>query len=94
VTRSPEPGLEAGLLGEFGDGHRVCGDHSLPFGFNLVGPQRTQQQPRPADPHVPDTGFRVLPILRIHAPKIAAAMAAAEPSTQSTSSAAMRVMTS
>jgi len=44
VTRSLQPGLEAGLLGEFGDDHGVCGDHGPPFFLDLAGLQRPEQQ--------------------------------------------------
>jgi hypothetical protein len=78
VTRSLEPGLEGGFVGEFGNDHRLCGDHSPPFLLDLAGPQRPEQQPRSADPDVPDTCFRVLPILRIHGLKVTVAMASRE----------------
>jgi hypothetical protein len=48
----PQPGLEPGLIWQFGDGHGIRGDHGLPFRVDLGGPQRPEQQPRPADPHL------------------------------------------
>jgi DNA-binding CsgD family transcriptional regulator/tetratricopeptide (TPR) repeat protein len=61
-ARPPEAGTEAGLVGEFGDGHGISGGHGMPFRIDLRGSQGAQGQPLAVNPHFP----RAWPIVLVH----------------------------
>src|SRR5207253_10756376 len=65
-----QPCLEAGLVGQFGDGHGIGGDHGPPFRVDLLRAQRAQQQPRPADRDARGRGAGRL-VLRFHGSTLA-----------------------